>query len=200
VLDTDLSGCASLALRRFWGGRRVGRPCRGASNQVDPFPRPPRLLRSVTPARGVRGTRGRVVAAVLDSVVDARVAALQSLYAGFRRLAGGGLRGGSFSASADGSRLRLRGYSYVPGVRVSGVLRTGGDGLAGLVRVRAGRLSGRLQVSEVSASGTLAGRRVRWRANVGVFARIASGQDSRTRCRNRRLATWLESPRKECAK
>ncbi len=97
VLDTDLSGCVTLALRRFWGERRMGRPCRGAGNQIDPFPRPPRTLRAVAPARGVRSERGRVVAAVLDTVVDARVTALQSLYAGYRQLAGGGLRAGSFS-------------------------------------------------------------------------------------------------------
>jgi hypothetical protein len=48
--------------------------------------------------------------AVLDTVTDARLAALQTLFAGLQ-VRGGGLRGGSFSADASfAGRLRLREY------------------------------------------------------------------------------------------
>ena len=46
VLDTDATGCATVALERFAAGRRVGRPCRGRSNAVGVTAVPPR-----TPAR-----------------------------------------------------------------------------------------------------------------------------------------------------
>ena len=52
---------------------------------------------------------------MLDTVTDARLAALQTLFAGLQ-VRGGGLRGGSFSGQASfEGRLRLRRYAFVPG-------------------------------------------------------------------------------------
>ena len=69
-----------------------------------PTPLPPRSLRDFRSAPGVGGTRGRAVFAVLDTLTDARLSALQALFAGLQ-VNGGGLRGGSFSgqASFDGA-------------------------------------------------------------------------------------------------
>ena len=75
----------------------VGHPCVGTNNGVAPTPLPPRSLSDFRSAPGVGGARGRALFAVLDTVTDARLAALQTLFAGLQ-VRGGGLRGGSFSA------------------------------------------------------------------------------------------------------
>ena len=80
-----------------------------------PTPLPPHSLNDFRSAPGVGGSRGRAVFAVLDTVTDGRLAALQTLFAGLQ-VRGGGLRGGSFSAEASfEGRLRLRDYAFVPG-------------------------------------------------------------------------------------
>jgi hypothetical protein len=72
---------------------------------------------------------------VLDTVTDARLSALQTLFAGLQ-VRGGGLRGGSFSAQASfEGRLRLRGYAFVPGLRVSGSLASSSGAISGTVHV-----------------------------------------------------------------
>ena len=55
VLDTDATGCATVALERFAAGRPVGRPCRGRTNAVGVTAVPPRRLREFRAAPG----RGR---------------------------------------------------------------------------------------------------------------------------------------------
>jgi hypothetical protein len=130
---------------------------------VRPTPLPPRSLRDFRSAPGVGGTRGRAVFAVLDTLTDARLSALQALFAGLQ-VSGGGLRGGSFSgqASFDG-RLRLHGYAFVPGLRVTGSLSTSEGVISGTVRV-SGAVNGTLKVSRRgTVTGVLGGRRVRFR-------------------------------------
>ncbi len=158
VLGADLTGCAELALDRFARGRAVGRPCKGQTNQVPPFQRPPRSLDEVRRVPALAGRRGRVVEAVLESVSDAQLTALATAFAGFKRFEGGGLRGGWFSARGLAEAVRLRSYSYVPGVRVSG--RIGADG--GLVRVTGVRgASGVLRLDGLGGvRGRLGGRRI----------------------------------------
>ena len=76
---------------------------------------------------------------MLDTVTDARLAALQTLFAGLQ-VRGGGLRGGSFSAEASfEGRLRLRGYAFVPGLRVSGSLASNAGSISGTVHVERDR-------------------------------------------------------------
>jgi hypothetical protein len=164
VLDSDVTGCAARALRRFADGRRIGTPCAGLSNAVTVLPRPALSLSAYRRAPGVAGSRGRVLSATLDTVVDAQVAALQTLYAGFHAIQGGGLRGGRFAASSDGARLRLHGYALLAGLRVSGDLRASSSGDAGTVAVDGpGHLDGTLHLAATGVvTGTLGGRAVRY--------------------------------------
>ncbi len=111
-LDSDVTGCAAIALRRFVNRERVGEPCSGKTNAVEPYPIAPRALSAFRAAPGTSGARGRVVSAVLVSAIDARVSLLQDLYAGFADLRGGGLRGGSY-ALLGSDRLVLRRFRYV---------------------------------------------------------------------------------------
>jgi hypothetical protein len=163
ALDSDITGCTALALARFIDDVAVGHPCLGQDNGVHPTPLPPRSLKDFRSAPGVGGTRGREVFAVLDTLTDARLSALQALFAGLQ-VRGGGLRGGSFSAEAsfDG-RLRLHGYAFVPGLDVTGSLSTSEGVISGTVRV-SGAAHGTLKVSRRgTVTGVLGGRRVRFR-------------------------------------
>lgn len=180
VLDSDLTGCVALALRRFAAGISVGAPCAGRTNAVAPFPRPPRDLSAYRAAPGVPGRRGRLVFSVLDAVADARVSLLQRLFAGLPP-AGGGLRAGSFAADADVMRVRLDDYSYVPGVRIGGVLRPRSGTLVGRLVVHApAGLGGVLTVGVRGAAGTLGGRRVRYReAPAGAASAPRAGEAPR---------------------
>ena len=111
------------------------------------------------------GTRGRALFAVLDTALDARVSSLQALLAGLPTR-GGGLRGGTYAAGdALGGDLRLRGYAYLGGLRVTGSIDDGNGAPRGTVRVDGPpgtsgylRLDGRGGVS-----GRLGGRPVRYR-------------------------------------
>jgi pimeloyl-ACP methyl ester carboxylesterase len=161
-LDSDTTGCVQLALRRWAAGRAVRTPCVGHTNAVAPFPAPPSGLAAYRSAPGVGGQRGREVFATLDAVADARVAGLQALFGGLAPR-GPGLRGGRYSQA--GTVLRLRRWSYAPGVRVTGTLSLRGLEPAGRLRVDGpGHLDGTLRLGATGrVAGTLAGRGVRYR-------------------------------------
>jgi pimeloyl-ACP methyl ester carboxylesterase len=187
VLDSDITGCAARALRRWADGRAVGDPCAGRTNAVTVQARPPLKLSAYRSAPGVGGTRGRVLFAALDTVVDGQLSALETLYAGFTRLQGGGLRAGSFTASNNAVRLRLHGYSLLPGLRVSGVISATGDRAHGAIAVDGpDRYDGRLRLhSDGKVSGRLGGRRVRYvpgarRAAVAAGTSAGAGRGART--------------------
>jgi pimeloyl-ACP methyl ester carboxylesterase len=178
--DSDTTGCVARAMRSFAAGRRTAKQCRRGTNQIDPFPRAPRSLTALPPAAGVPGPRGRALAAVLATALDARAAALQVLFAGFPGdPRGGGLRGGHFRAVLrdGGLDARLYRYGYVPGLRVSGAIRFTQGSVSGRVAVtgpgRAG--DGRVTLRrDGSLSGVLGGRAVRAHAPTATTAR-ASG-------------------------
>jgi pimeloyl-ACP methyl ester carboxylesterase len=176
TLDSDITGCVARALTRFVGDHAVGDPCAGKSNEVRPFPRPPLSLRQFRSAPGVGGDRGRAVFAVLDTVQDARVSALEALFAGVP-MQGGGLRAGRYSAGAQLSDIRLHGYAYLPGLRVTGTIKTGTSEPSGVLRVSGKRgLSGTLRLDgRGGASGRLGGHAVRYRAG----ARGSAAADNR---------------------
>jgi pimeloyl-ACP methyl ester carboxylesterase len=163
ALDSDFTGCTAQALARFIDDVAVGHPCLDRDNGVHPTPLPPRSLRDFRSAPGVGGTRGRALFAVLDTVTDARLGALQALFAGLE-VRGGGLRGGSFSAQASfEGRLRLRGYAFVPGLRVSGSLATSEGLISGTVHIT-GAAHGSLKINRRgTVTGVLGGRRVRYK-------------------------------------
>jgi pimeloyl-ACP methyl ester carboxylesterase len=176
VVDSDLTGCVARALDRFTRSREVGGPCAGRTNAVRPFPRPPTSLRDFRSAPGVGGTRGRVLFAILDTALDARVSSLQALLAGLSTR-GGGLRGGTYAAAdALGGDLRLRRYAYVPGLRVTGSIDDGNGDPRGTVRVDGPRgTSGYLRLDgRGGVSGRLGGRAVRYRPAGSAAARAAA--------------------------
>jgi pimeloyl-ACP methyl ester carboxylesterase len=197
-LDSDVTGCVAVALKRFVDRARVGDPCKGLTNAVAPFPIAPHALSAFRLPRGTAGARGRVVAAVLVSAVDARVAVLQDLYAGFAELQGGGLRGGSYRLQGS-SKLKLRGYSYLASVRVTGTLELGGDHPTGKLKVNGpGSLDGTLRLDgKGGAVGTIGGRHVRARGVKSGSAsaagvRGAAGFPSAARlARAERHARWI---------
>jgi pimeloyl-ACP methyl ester carboxylesterase len=163
ALDSDITGCTAQALARFIDDVAVGHPCLDRDNGVRPTPLPPHALSDFRSAPGVGGNRGRALFAVLDTVTDARLSALQALFAGVQ-INGGGLRGGSFSGQASfEGRLRLRSYAFVPGLRVSGSLSSTEGAISGTVHV-SGVAHGSLRISSRgSVTGVLGGRHVRYR-------------------------------------
>jgi pimeloyl-ACP methyl ester carboxylesterase len=191
--DTDLTGCISRALERFVADRRVGRPCAGQENGVRPLPAPPRSLRDFRSAPGVGGIRGRAVFAVLDSVQDALITALQ-LQDARLPLRGGGLRGGRFALLDDiAGTLRLRRYGFVPGLRITGDLSSGDVDLTGRVVVQGPRgTSGFLQLgAQGRVTGRLGGRAVSYRG--GSSAAVAAAAAHRAGLRPAPVVRRLRS-------
>jgi pimeloyl-ACP methyl ester carboxylesterase len=174
ILDSDITGCAARALKRFADGQAVGTPCAGKSNAVSPLSRPALSIKAYNRAPGVAGDRGRVLFATLDTLVDAQLSALQTVFAGFTRIQGGGLRGGRFSGSDDLDRLHLHRYSLVPGLRVSGTVAS--RGVETLIVDGPGRLDGRLRLSAKGVvTGTLGGRTVRYAPHGAGAAAAGAG-------------------------
>ena len=113
ALDSDITGCTAQALARFIDDVAVGHPCLDRDNGVRPTPLPPHSLSDFRSAPGVGGNRGRALFAVLDTVTDARLSALQALFAGvqvqrrrpaWRQL----LRAGELRGPPAPAQLRLR--------------------------------------------------------------------------------------------
>jgi len=177
VLDSDITGCAAKALSRWADGKAIGTPCKGRDNAVTVLSRPPVTLSSYRSAPGVGGERGRELFAVLDTLVDAQIASLQTIFAGFTTIQGGGLRGGFFTSSSDAGSLRLHRYALVPGLRVTGAVRPTSAGGAGTVAVDGpGRLDGALTITSAgTVTGTLGGKRVRYRPSGGSAAASSVG-------------------------
>lgn len=128
VLGSEFSDedCAKRAVRQFFGGQPVSR-CTNVSNVFAPVPRAPTSIRSTPRVRGVSGVRGRTIAAVLLTATDMRRQVIgTTLDLGRSPRAVGGLRGGR--ATVSGGTQRLQNVRYVPGVRVSGTVRSNGNG------------------------------------------------------------------------
>lgn len=164
TVRADATRCAAGAVALFLNG---GEPpaCPASVESLGLARRVPAVLRDAPRARGLGVRTGRTVGAALATVSDARHAALvagAAVRAGAQPLRAGGLRSGS--ATLDRSGLRLRAFSSVSGVAVSGFVParsgrvaslriTGRAAARGRVVLRAG---GRLE-------GTLGGRRIRVR-------------------------------------
>ncbi|MHB8491699.1 MAG: alpha/beta hydrolase [Solirubrobacteraceae bacterium] len=194
VLGSDFSGCADVAVQSFFAGLPVA-PCTGIKDVFEPTPIPPPSLAHVRPTPGLAGRPGRTLTAALDTIIDfsrlviaATLQAQQALPSGSRI---GGLRGGFAQISA--SSLLLVGFSFVPGVTLSGTLpivgghlelrplRVGGTAAArGTVVVGAGR----------TVSGELGGRRFTVRIAKAVLAK-SEGQ-GRSTSRARGAAGWTD--------
>lgn len=162
ALSVDPTGCAARAYTAFLN--RVGRVperCRGV-RRATPTQPPPRRLSGVSPASGGGGVPGRLVAAVGLTLDDVRISSQFDPFTGDgSQVEGGGLRAGTYSLGLD-SLLRLRGISYVPGVRLHGeIARFGQRGQRGAVRVEGPNgAGGLLRLRGRRFSGQLGGRRL----------------------------------------
>jgi pimeloyl-ACP methyl ester carboxylesterase len=190
VLEDEPTGCARKALlAMFTGGVGVHSiaPCptgAPASPLLRPTPLAPARLTDVAPAHGYHGRAGRTLRAVALTIADfTRQLAIQLLAASsgaggdlnLSSLSTGGLRAGWAKLSKSG--LSFHGYSYVPGVTISGTvksekvtLRVGGSAAA----------HGALHLGPHKALvGELAGQRVSTGASPTATAAIV-GSDAQT--------------------
>jgi hypothetical protein len=158
ALGSDFSGCTQRALEDFFADRGLVTNCEIGRRLFKPSPPPPRRLADVG-AIGGTGRAGRTLNAVRLTLVDvAEDSITEQLFdlddPDFAR--GGGLRAGHYSIDRHNT-VTLDGVAFVPGVTVSGrlehfgerrqrgQLRVGGRASAhGLLRLRGGRVSGRL--------------------------------------------------------
>jgi pimeloyl-ACP methyl ester carboxylesterase len=167
VLGSDPTDCAQTAAGVFLDG---GTPssCRQRRRLLTPSALPPRSVRTL-PARGAPGLPGRTLAAALltwSDVSDQVVG--QVVQSGGTRAAFGGLRAGS--ATLDPRRgLTLRGYSFVPGVTVSGTVDPDEPQVTLTIGGRAAA-RGRITIARDGIRGRLGGTLVRVRASTRASA------------------------------
>jgi pimeloyl-ACP methyl ester carboxylesterase len=166
VLGTEPTKCASNALQAMFAGKPIAQCAdRTPPESYLPTPLPPQHLAEVSPAEGSHGLPGRTLTAVGLTLADfSRELALAidehgGLESSLTTLS---VRTGGLTAGWGGivkDALVLHGYSYVPGVTVSGTvhaghatLRIGGSTAArGVLRLATnGALSGILNGEKVS--------------------------------------------------
>ncbi|HEY2603545.1 MAG TPA: alpha/beta hydrolase [Thermoleophilaceae bacterium] len=168
VLGSDLSSCSARALRNFFRGVPPA-ACRDLGELVPPSPVPPRSLSRLPRVGGLPARTGRTLLAARLTLADLFEHAVDALLFssdGFTIKPVGGLRAGYFAAGA--TALRLHGYSWVPGVTLSGkvplrgtaTLRVGGRAAArGVLRIsERGDVRGRLGGRKVSGRFTSASK------------------------------------------
>jgi pimeloyl-ACP methyl ester carboxylesterase len=121
VLGSDFTGCAAAAVSAFFGARVVA-PCAAGRNTFSPTPVSPTRLAYLPAPRGLGGKPGRTLTAVLDTLVDLSRQVISATLQADQELPSGssfgGLRGGYAELSSAAARLRR--YSFVTGVRLSG--------------------------------------------------------------------------------
>ncbi len=129
VLGDDASGCSSAALQALFAGTAI-KACVAAPPEplYRATPLPPARLAAVPDAPGNHGRAGRTLEAVTLALDDLSrqfaYQALARLESGtFTSLSVGGLHAGWAELTAG--KLRLHGYVYVPGVRISGTVTSG---------------------------------------------------------------------------
>ncbi len=130
AMTTDTSRCAARAGFGFLAGAAVPAACPRVRREVPTGGRPPLSLRGV----GGRSRKAKTVRAVRLTAADMLTSLQGTAIARF-----GGLRGGYAIAGLDPVRVRLVGYQYVPGVRVSGRLRRSRGSFVGTLTVAGGR-------------------------------------------------------------
>jgi pimeloyl-ACP methyl ester carboxylesterase len=170
VLGADPTPCAHNALKSFFEQRTI-KQCKETPPPplFLPTPLPPRSIAAVTPAPGNRGLPGRTLQSALLTLGDfdrqLLLAVLENI--GEALFGSGAVRAGGLRAGWGGivhGKLVLHGYSYVPGVTVTGALSSskgstlqiGGHAAArGTLRIGThGTLSGVLGGHGVHLSGS----------------------------------------------
>jgi pimeloyl-ACP methyl ester carboxylesterase len=179
VVGSDLTGCAEDVQARFLQGRRLPARCPRGPQLFPPAPPAPTSLRQVPPVRGVGGIRGRALRGVELTLLDAAEQFVETFLTDPESLLDSfvvrvpGLRGGTFSINLLEPKptLRLHRLEFVPGVRVSGVLRDFGERGQRAVLHLSGRGTpdGTLRMRKGVVHGRLGGRRVRGRILIGLL-------------------------------
>lgn len=161
VLGDEPTSCASDALKAMFAGRAV-KPCLPAPPPpiLRPPPLPPLHLAEVPSAKGNHGKPGRTIEAVAMTLHDfqhqtlLQLAGLESLRVS--SIQSGGLRAGWVQYKAG--TYTFHGYSFVPGVTISGTLMSGGIDLrVGGSAAAHGRLR---RGAKGALAGTLGGHHV----------------------------------------
>jgi pimeloyl-ACP methyl ester carboxylesterase len=161
VLTADFSLCTAQNVWAWLSGKAL-RKCKRVAPLVAPIARFPASVASMTPVEGVAGIRGRTLAAVQRTLAEA-----ESAWLAANGHAAGGVYGGRLTP-LSGLSFTLAGYSEVPGLTVSGMLKHKFTDLlsplgllAGTITVSGSRAAhGTLHVVGPVVSGTLAGKRV----------------------------------------
>lgn len=195
VLTADYSNCTQNAARRFFRGQAVPAGCRGGSSLFFALPPAPVSLNELRAARGVPGRRGQAINAAELTLFDVTVDFLSSVLAGNSLdLHGGGLRGGRWSLNLRVRHpvLRLHQVEYLPGLRVSGTVRSLGTRREhSTLRLSGPRTpDGVLRVGRKWITGRLGGKPVRTRVP-GSQASAAAAGSAVTRAELLRLARRL---------
>jgi pimeloyl-ACP methyl ester carboxylesterase len=183
VLGTDLSGCATRALQALFKSAPI-EPCRGGRQVLSLLklaPLAPPQIADVPVAHRSRGLPGRTLTAVGMTLADlGRHETIQVLTAlasgetiGPGSLRVGGLRAGW--AELERGELVLHGYSYVPGVTVSGTITATGEVALSVGGAAAAR--GRLRIADHRLTGLLGGRAVP-SSPASILASDAGGIDT----------------------
>ena len=177
-LLTQGERCVEAAVGRFFSGRTVaGSICAGTARLIEPYPVPPARFADLPPARGFDGRTGRTLTAVARTIEDIDPSLQLAPDPGGTTVRSTGLRGGRVIArfSSRAVRVSLRGFSYVPGVTVTGGLRSGPLGPAGTTLRIGGPAAARGTLALAPGGelrGTLGGRPVRARIVASGVVRI----------------------------
>jgi pimeloyl-ACP methyl ester carboxylesterase len=153
VLGSDISGCSPQALRNFFRGQPQ-RACKDRGELLAPSPVPPRSLSRLPAVRGLPGRTGRTLVAVRLSLRDLFEHAIDALLFssdGLTIAPVGGLRAGYFKATP--TALTMHGYSWVPGVTLSGKVP-----LHGTTTIRVGGSAAARGTLHITDRGTVRGR------------------------------------------
>ncbi|MCW3019046.1 MAG: alpha/beta hydrolase, partial [Solirubrobacterales bacterium] len=209
VLTDEPTPCASEALQALFAATPI-QPCAPAPTPaiLRPARLPPLRLARVSPARGYHGAPGRTLHTVALTLTDLTRRLTLGLTLGGASEGGapalriGGLRAGW--AELTGRGVSLHGYSYVPGVTVSGTIGVETEDLT--VGGPAGAHGTLRGVPHRSLAGMLGGHRVALPASSLTSAAIVVGDarqsshlgagDSAARRAARLLAELLGSNRR----
>ncbi len=163
VLGADPTPCAHNALQALFEGKPVGQ-CKDRTPPALelPTPLPPRSLSAVPLARGSHGKAGLTIDAAVLTLADCDRQLLLTLLseASAESLQGPSARAGGLLAGwcgVSGATQLLHGYSYVPGVTVSGRVSSG---VTKLSIDGPAAAHGTLTIAHGTLSGVLAGKHV----------------------------------------
>jgi pimeloyl-ACP methyl ester carboxylesterase len=195
VLGSDPTSCAHDALQAQFAGKQVKR-CKDSKPPLllRPVPLPPKRLSEVPSARGDHGLAGHTIDAVALTLEDFDRQLILTILEhpsesslGLPSVRTGGLRAG-WGGTADG-KLVLHGYSYVPGVSVSGSVSSGSTTL---------RIGGSAAVRgtiRIDAGGTLSGELGGQRVHLTAPGSTGLGLSGPTSALQLRLSGLLASPK-----